>query len=153
MSAQPQTNTGKENPAMHTRSNKQFVLLSAIAMLLVVMGHVNEPLLTFGGLLPYYSFHIALFLFVSGYFYKEEAQEKPGKYILKKAKHLLLPYFLWNLFYGIAVVLLRQCGFFIGNEPSVWTLLVEPFYRDISFPIMHRHGLFRRCFWCRLPMW
>ena len=122
-----------QNMKQNTRSNQQFVLLSAIAMVLVVMGHVNEPILTFGGLFPYYSFHIALFLFISGYFYKEENEMHLSVYLWKKAKHLLVPYFVWNVVYGIVVLLLRKCGFFIGNEPSLWTLLVEPFLSGHQF--------------------
>ena len=64
-----------------TRNNRQFALLTAIAMVLVVMGHVNDQLLTLGGLFPYYSFHIALFLFISGYFYKEEQEEHLLRYL------------------------------------------------------------------------
>ena len=78
---------GGKNVNIETkRSNRQFALLTAIAMVLVIMGHVNEQLLTFGGLFPYYSFHIALFLFISGYFYKEYQEEKIPSYIVKKAK-------------------------------------------------------------------
>ena len=113
--------------------NQQYTLLSAIAMVLVVMGHVNEQILTFGGLFPYYSFHIALFLFISGYFYKEEQEEHPFFYLGKKAKHLLLPYFAWNLVYGLVVLAMRACGFFIGNEPTLWTVLVEPFLSGHQF--------------------
>ena len=125
---------GGKNVNIETkRSNRQFALLTAIAMVLVIMGHVNEQLLTFGGLFPYYSFHIALFLFISGYFYKEDQEEKIPSYIVKKAKHLLIPYFIWNLFYGIVVIGLRACGFYIGNEPSLWTLLAEPFLSGHQF--------------------
>ena len=56
--------------------NLQFCILSAVGMILVVMGHVEEGMLTVGGLFPYYSFHIALFLFISGYFYREEEERK-----------------------------------------------------------------------------
>ena len=114
-------------------TNRQFALLSAIAMVLVVVGHVDEQLLTINGLFPYYSFHIALFLFISGYFYREDQEEHLPAYLLKKARHLLLPYFLWNLFYGILVIALRACGFFIGNEPTLWNLLIEPFLSGHQF--------------------
>lgn len=116
-----------------TAVNQQFCILSAIAMTLVVMGHVNEEMLTVGGLFPYYSFHIALFLFISGYFYRPEEEEQIGAYLKRKARRLLLLYFVWNVFYGILVVVLRAAGFYIGNEPSVWTLLVEPFLSGHQF--------------------
>ena len=53
--------------------NKQMRILSAIGMILVVAGHLGYSLFDVGGLFPYYSFHVFIFLFVSGYFYREEA--------------------------------------------------------------------------------
>lgn len=116
-----------------TAVNRQFCILSALAMILVVMGHVDEGMLTIGGLFPYYSFHIALFLFISGYFYSPEKEEQIGAYLKGKARSLLLPYFIWNVFYGLLVFVLRGAGFYIGNEPSLWTLLVEPFLSGHQF--------------------
>lgn len=106
--------------------NKQFCILSAIAMLLVVMGHVDEGLLTIGGLFPYYSFHIALFVFISGYFFRSEDVDRPLGWLKRKTLRLLVPYFLWNVIYGVLVMVLRACGFYIGNPPSLWTLFAEP---------------------------
>lgn len=113
--------------------NMQFRILSALAMILVVMGHVDEGMLTIGGLFPYYSFHIALFLFISGYFYQPEKEERIGAYLVGKARSLLLPYFVWNLVYGLLVLALRTVGFYIGNEPSLWTLFAEPFLSGHQF--------------------
>ena len=53
--------------------NKEFRILSAIGMILVVAGHLGFNVFDVGGLFPYYSFHVFIFLFVSGYFYKKEA--------------------------------------------------------------------------------
>ena len=47
--------------------NKQMRILSAIGMILVVAGHLGYSLFDVGGLFPYYSFHVFIFLFVSGY--------------------------------------------------------------------------------------
>ena len=116
-----------------TAVNRQFCILSALAMILVVMGHVDEGMLTIGGLFPYYSFHIALFLFISGYFYKPEKEEQIGAYLTGKARSLLLPYFIWNVFYGLLVVVLRAAGFYIGNLPTLRTLFVEPFLSGHQF--------------------
>ncbi len=116
-----------------TAVNRQFRILSAIAMILVVMGHVDEGMLTIGGLFPYYSFHIALFLFISGYFYHPREEEQIGAYLKRKARSLLLVYFVWNLFYGILVLVLRRAGFYIGNEISLRTLFVEPFLSGHQF--------------------
>ena len=60
--------------------NKEFRILSAIGIILVVAGHLGYDLFDIGGLFPYYSFHVFIFLFVSGYFYREEAQERIVSY-------------------------------------------------------------------------
>ena len=116
-----------------TPKNMQFCILSALGMILVVMGHVDEGMLTVGGLFPYYSFHIALFVFISGYFYRAQAEERMGAWLVRKAGTLLLPYFAWNFLYGLLVCLMRAWGFFIGNEPSIRTLFVEPFLSGHQF--------------------
>ncbi len=107
--------------------NQTFRILSAIGIILVVAGHLGYSLFDWGGLFPYYSFHVFLFLFVSGYFYREEAENQIGSYIIKKCKTLMLPYFLWNLFYGVITTLLHVAGFSIGQELSVYTLFLAPF--------------------------
>lgn len=109
------------------KENKEFRILSAIGMLLVVAGHLGYNFLDVGGLFPYYSFHVFIFLFVSGYFYKKEAEERIISYILGKCVTLLLPYFVWNLFYGIVTTILHRAGFSIGQEISLYTLLLAPF--------------------------
>ena len=63
---------------------------------------------------PYYSFHIALFMFCSGYFYKLDSHEHTLQFIWKKIKRLLIPLFLWNLFYAGFVLFISNFGFKIG---------------------------------------
>lgn len=109
------------------KENQTFRILSAIGIILVVAGHLGYPLLDWGGLFPYYSFHVFIFLFVSGYFYREEEKEQMGKYLLRKCKTLLFPYFLWNFFYGLITMLLHKAGFTIGQPLSLYTLFVAPF--------------------------
>ena len=40
--------------------NKEFRILSAIGMILVVAGHLGFNVFDVGGLFPYYSFHVFL---------------------------------------------------------------------------------------------
>lgn len=115
------------------KENKTFRILSAIGIILVVAGHLGYGLFEIGGLFPYYSFHVFIFLFVSGYFYKKEAEEKIGSYILGKCVTLLLPYFLWNLFYGILAGVLHGAGFAIGEALSLKTLFLSPFLDGHQF--------------------
>lgn len=110
-----------------------FCILSAVAIIMVVAGHLGYSIMTLGELFPYYSFHVPLFLFISGYFYKETEEEHPFAYVKKKARRLLLPYFIWNLFYGVAAWLLRRYGFYMGEGISLETLFLAPFMHGYQF--------------------
>lgn len=111
-----------------------FGILSAFAIVMVVAGHAGYDILTVGGLFPYYSFHVPLFLFISGYFYREEEEKEPFGYVKKKAKRLLVPYFIWNLVYGLLAFLLRAFGGFSMGEPvSPKSLFLDPFLNGYQF--------------------
>ena len=97
--------------------NLQFKLLSAIGIIIIVSGHCYH-----GGMelaynwFPPYSYNLALFVFISGYFYKTDYEENVGKYIWKRTKRLLIPAYLWNIFYGGMVAFLGLFGFTIGAK-------------------------------------
>jgi len=113
----------------------RFRILSALAIIFVVAGHADFGVFDVAGLFPYYSFHVGVFAFISGYFYKEENENDIKNYIIKKAKHLLLPYYIWNVIYGLFTTLLRNIGFGIGSEITLKTLLLDPFLGG------HQYGL------------
>ncbi len=115
------------------RENRQMRILSAIGIILVAAGHLGYDLFDIGGLFPYYSFHVFIFLFVSGYFYRTQAQERIGRYLLGKCRTLLLPYFIWNLFYGILTEVLHRAGFAIGEPLSLKTMFLSPFLDGHQF--------------------
>lgn len=117
----------------NAKINGTFRILSAIGIILIVAGHVNLQIFDLGGLFPYYSFHVALFLFISGYFYKDSEEEHIGSYIKRKAIRLLLPYFVWNIFYGIFAAVLRSGDFIIGGNINFRTLFLDPFLDGHQF--------------------
>ena len=80
------------------------MVLSAIGILMVVDHHTFTALNLFGSYLPYNSFFMPMFMFISGYFNKVDSTTKLGRYILKKLRTLLLPYLLISL-----IVLGIQC--------------------------------------------
>ncbi len=123
----------REGREDRTEYNMTFGILSGLAIVMVVAGHLGYNILTVGDLFPYYSFHVPLFLFISGYFYRKGEQERPLAYIVKKAKRLLLPYFVWNVVYGLLAWLLRGNGFAMGEEISPVTLFVAPFMHGYQF--------------------
>ena len=112
----------------------RFRLLYALGMIFIVSGHANG-----GGLNLFYdwfspyAFHLGLFVFCSGYFYKDSYEWDIPGFLRRKAKSLLLPMYLWNVFYGLLVVVLRCAGFTIGMMPSFRTLVTMPLYEGSQF--------------------
>ena len=100
---------------------------------MVVAGHIGYNIMTVGELFPYYSFHVPLFMFISGYFYRESEEEHPFLYIKKKVCRLIVPYLIWNLIYGLVAWALRTVGFAMGEGISVRTLLIAPFVHGYQF--------------------
>lgn len=110
-----------------------FGILSSLAIIMVVAGHLGYSVLAVGELFPYYSFHVPLFMFISGYFYRESEEEHPLLYIKKKICRLLVPYLIWNLIYGIIAWLLHSVDFSMGEPISFRTLLIAPFIHGYQF--------------------
>lgn len=111
---------------MRRERDLTFTILSAVGIILILLGHLDFSVATFGGLFPYYSYHVLIFVFIAGYFYKPEDEDHIGSYILRKAKRLLLPYYLWNIVYGLISMLLRQEGFSYAGELNLYNILVAP---------------------------
>lgn len=113
--------------------HKQLRILMAVGIILVVAGHLDFQVFDVGGLFPYYSFHVFIFLFVAGYFYRSEEKEHIFRYLGRKCKTLLLPYFVWNAVYGILAAVLHHFGFGIGGGLTLRNLFVEPFLGGHQF--------------------
>lgn len=119
-----QKNIGKE------KSNKKMMIASFIGIIAVVLGHVGYNIRVIAEVFPYYSFNIVLFIFISGYFYKPKYEENIwGKngYFFKKIKKLVIPYYIWNLIYGIIVMFLKKFNIIeFGENINIKSLLVTP---------------------------
>ncbi|WP_288759812.1 acyltransferase family protein [uncultured Veillonella sp.] len=103
-------------------------ILKALGMLAVIGGHSGINFLPW---FPVYSFHMPLFMFISGYFF----HDKPFLTFLRKTgKRLLLPFLLWNFFFGaICTVLLKTGVIAFGTELSLCSFLIEPFISGHQF--------------------
>ena len=103
--------------------------LYLIAIVFVVDGHTPfKDMFDWGGLFGYYSFHLMLFAFGSGYLLGEGEEAHPLAFIARKARRLLIPLLAWNAVYGVGTALLRRLGGFELGEPlSAYTLLLAPF--------------------------
>lgn len=112
---------------INKKINYQFKLMYAIGMIMVVANHCgNGGVSLFYEFFPAYSFHISLFVFVSGYFYKEDAEAHIGKYIWKKIKTLLIPFYLWNFAYALFAQIMSLRGFSFGLGVTLKRLLIDP---------------------------
>lgn len=116
------------------RINYDFQVFKAICITLICAGHIWNK--GFDGpfdLFPIYSFHVAAFAFVSGYFYKPNNDAEPAHFIVRKARALLVPTFIANVAYGVLAVALHRLGF-------DWQGGVR-YYYELSFETLVRQPL------------
>lgn len=107
--------------------NYQFKILYAIGMFFVVANHCqNGGISVFYEFFPAYSFHMGLFVFCSGYFYKDAVENNIGKYIIKKTKKLLVPLYMWNFFYALFAQIMSLRGFSFGTGVTFKQLFLMP---------------------------
>lgn len=105
--------------------NKTIDLMLAISIIYVVMGHCYQPKIF---LLPAYTFQIAIFFFISGYFFQAQSSLKlKWIWIKKKFKHLILPYFSLNLIFAGLTYTLIFYGIQIGDLPTWHNFFITPF--------------------------
>lgn len=75
------------------RKREEFIdIFRAIGIILMIMGHVG-----FGSIFGkwIHAFHMPMFFFVSGWFFKTDIEV--SVFVKKKIKALLVPYFIWGL--------------------------------------------------------
>lgn len=119
-------------------SDPQIDLLRLFGMFCIVYAHCTSQGLRLFGLLPASSVYvIGLFVFCVGYFYrKDNDHADPRTYLLGRARAYLLPYFLWNLFYGVITAVLRALGVIQYGEPlTLYTLFVSPWLDPSQFQL------------------
>lgn len=102
--------------------NIMMTTLKALAIIFIVVGHRCE----LSSLFPLYSFHIIVFIFSAGYFYKEIYEHQYGIFIIKKVKSLLIPYFAYNIFFMLITLILQKKGFSLGKV-TLYSFFIEPF--------------------------
>ena len=92
--------------------NKQMDVLLCLGVILVVLGHVGTDSwkTKLFGWFVIYSFHMPMFFFISGYFYKEEREKAYGHTILRLIKKFVIPYYIWNLIYAVVAFALKNAG-------------------------------------------
>lgn len=84
-------------------------VLRGLGIVAVVAGHAWSGT----GWTPFspYSFHMPLFFFLSGLFFREEKCEAPVAFVLRNARTLLLPTTIFFLVYALVCQVIRAAGF------------------------------------------
>lgn len=118
-----------QDKAENNNVNFTFKILSAIGIIIIVSGHCyNGGVSLMYDWFPKYSFNLALFVFISGYFYNEKHEEHVFKYIWARTKRLLIPAYLWNIVYGLLAFALCQIGYTIAEGKfDLYNLFIMPF--------------------------
>ena len=119
-------------------------LLKALAIMLVVSGHLEFSLL---GIFPPYSFQLALFFFISGYLFKDKYLNDVQTYLKNRVKSLLVPYFLYSAFYAVVTIIIyKLTNVFWGEPITLKNFFITPFLNghqlDLSCPLWFVTQLF-----------
>lgn len=114
------------NKPQAREENLVFRALYLIAIIFIVDGHTTlDDMFSMGDLFRYYSFHLMIFAFGAGYFFRLHGGILQDT--LSRAKRLLVPLYIWNVIYGVGAAFLRRFGGFeIGEPLSAYTLLLAP---------------------------
>lgn len=91
--------------------NTSFSIMKGLAIISVVLGHcaIHPFINDFVN-----QYHLAVFFFVAGYFFKTESLNNFKSYALKKLKRLYIPFII----YGLAFLLLHNilCDLYIYDD-------------------------------------
>ena len=87
-----------------------FNLLYTMAIIMVIDDHMNTRIGLLSSVFPYNSFYMPLFVFISGYFYKNRGIIDNIKH---KTKKLLIPYLIWNV---VAIIIAFLLDHILGID-------------------------------------
>lgn len=133
---------------MAEKSNKKFMLLSAVGILMVIDAHSWGAISLFGSFMPPNSFFMPLFVFIAGYFNKVDAETKLFDYVKHKAKRLFIPYIyvsLIVLIFEVVIRLVRDEGLNYSAKQIGMALkrfFTDGYIVDLSFPMWFVPALF-----------
>ncbi len=119
---------------MKKEINENFIILYFLGIIFITAGHcLNGGFSLFYEFFPPYAFHLGLFMFASGYFYNPDNLQNIKNYIIKKVKKLIVPLYLYNIFYMILIIVLKKFGFFPQCKATLNSLIIQPLINGHQF--------------------
>lgn len=118
------------------KTNKAFMILSALGIIFVLDAHVWSRMAFFTQIFPYDSFFMPMFVFISGYFFKEKYIESFNSvlaFVKNKFQKLMIPYIGWIIFYGIFTTILTNCGILNFQKAEIFPLIKTIIVQGSSF--------------------
>lgn len=103
------------------KRNQTFQWLEALAILMVIDDHMSTRIAILSSIFPYNSFYMPMFVFISGYFYRQQGVIQNIKH---KIRHLLIPYLIWAIIGEAIAYILMRLGIvdWYVNPFSVWQI-------------------------------
>lgn len=128
-------------------NNAVFSIFKGIGIITVVVGHSGCPLFLHNFI---YLFHMALFYFVAGFFFKNKYLNTPKEFVIKRIKRL---YFPWAI-YGLVFVLLHNLfvhigiyGMIVPGYDMSFYSFEDIFYKTLAVLVMRWQELLLSPFW------
>lgn len=115
--------------------NHELLFVQSIAILAMVLGHTGPTLTPLGAtIFPYYSWHMPLFVFISGFLFSEHGSY--GAFLKRKTCRLLLPALgVRAALTGLALIASRTNLHVPGLEISLEGFLINPFIMCDAYPL------------------
>lgn len=109
-------------------------VIKGLGIIAVVVGHTGGPL----G--PYiYMYHLALFFFVAGFFYKEKYSIDPFAYFAGRLRNLWLPMVKYSMFFTLLNNFLLDINIYTTNKTQGY--LTSWYFNQDGFIIMMKNTL------------
>jgi fucose 4-O-acetylase-like acetyltransferase len=121
-----------KNQPKERKYNYKLGYLRALAIIIVILAHTNlagldtiRPFDMFFDLFSPFSFAIPVFFFASGYFYEDTARF--FGYAKKRFSRLVIPYYLWNIFYVVIFFVVTSIGLLQwAAKINLYTFFYQP---------------------------
>lgn len=117
-----------EQETAMTERSEYLDIAKALGIMAVVYGHASGPFANFVSL-----YHMALFFFVSGFFFKDSYTPDPVALVKKRIKSLYVPFITYGLFFG----LLHNFLF----KVNIYTERLDSVYNKVSYLSTNREYL------------